>query len=93
MAKLWKNRVEAITARAAAQRERGAPPSLDPMLDRMTIFARLNSAIPFFDILLKLLHCLTLVVIPIADVFPSFLERLPHPEVFEGREVRVGEHV
>ena len=63
------------------------------MLDEITIFARLNSAIPFFNVLLKFLHCFTLVVIPIADVFPSFLERLPHPEAFEGREVRVREHV
>jgi hypothetical protein len=52
-----------------------------------------DASAPSFYILLELLHCFTLVVLPIADVLLLFLERLPHPKAFEGSEVHVGEHV
>ena len=68
--------------------------SLDPLRQwsaRLFIFRLATDS--RLRVLLEPLHRFTLVLLPITDVVPSFLQRFPHPKTPELGELGVGEHV
>jgi len=67
---------------------------LDPFRQGVLHLSRFGNAdTTRYGVLLELPTCLLFVFLPIADIDPFFLQRLPHPEAPECGKLGIGEQI